>query len=178
MSSSQGSQQKKQPDRMGPGSAQESDVQLRGRYCPIELATEENTLFELPPINRIVPTTSTRITASMTAYSAMSWPSSLDHRLRKVWIFIPSPFSLLMGEPSLLPALQKYKWQVIFYAGNARHEAAVVPQVTVAVVGNRLFCLTGFEGSLDSDPGFLRLEECISLPPDATRAIGRSYRLL
>jgi hypothetical protein len=41
-------------------------------YCPIELATDEKTLFELVPINRIVPTTRTRITASMTAYSAIS----------------------------------------------------------------------------------------------------------
>ena len=29
---------------------------------------------------RIVPTTRTKITASMTAYSAMSWPSSLHYR--------------------------------------------------------------------------------------------------
>jgi hypothetical protein len=42
------------------------------RYCPIELAVAEKTLFALPPINRIVPTTSTRMTASITAYSAMS----------------------------------------------------------------------------------------------------------
>ena len=41
-------------------------------YCPMELATDEKTLFELVPINRIVPTTRTRITASMTAYSAIS----------------------------------------------------------------------------------------------------------
>ena len=43
-----------------------------GHYCPIELATDEKTLFELPPINRTVPTTRTRITASITAYSAIS----------------------------------------------------------------------------------------------------------
>jgi hypothetical protein len=67
-------------------------LQLRGSYCPIELATDENTLFELDPINRMVPTTSTRMTANMTAYSAMSWPSSSDHNLRKVLVFIPSPF--------------------------------------------------------------------------------------
>jgi hypothetical protein len=65
---------------------------LGGSYWPIELATEENTLFELPPINRMVPTTNTRITASMTAYSAMSWPWSSFHRLRNALIFIPSPF--------------------------------------------------------------------------------------
>jgi hypothetical protein len=50
------------------------NLRVRGSYWPIELATEENTLFELPPINRIVPTTNTRITANITAYSAMSWP--------------------------------------------------------------------------------------------------------
>ena len=38
----------------------------RSRYCPIELAVAENTLFALPPINRIVPTTKTKITASIT----------------------------------------------------------------------------------------------------------------
>ena len=41
-------------------------------YCVIELATEEKTLLAFPPISRIVPTTITRITASMTAYSATS----------------------------------------------------------------------------------------------------------
>jgi hypothetical protein len=41
------------------------------RYCT-ELATDEKTLFALEPISRIVPTTITRITASITAYSAMS----------------------------------------------------------------------------------------------------------
>src|SRR6202050_4476343 len=46
-------------------------------YC-IELATEENALFAFDPIRRIVPTTRTRITASMTAYSAMSCPESSD----------------------------------------------------------------------------------------------------
>jgi len=39
-----------------------------------------------------VPTTSTRMTASMTAYSAMSWPWSSAHRLRKVLLFmVPLP---------------------------------------------------------------------------------------
>jgi len=64
----------------------------RRSYWPIELATEENTLLELLPINRMVPTTSTRITASITAYSAMSCPSSSDHSLRNVLVFIPAPF--------------------------------------------------------------------------------------
>src|ERR1700686_1151655 len=47
----------------------------------IELATDENTLFALPPIRRTVPITITSITASITAYSAMSWPSSLRHKI-------------------------------------------------------------------------------------------------
>src|SRR2546422_6560277 len=42
----------------------------------IVLATEEKALLALVPTRRIVPTTSTRITASITAYSAMSWPCS------------------------------------------------------------------------------------------------------
>jgi hypothetical protein len=41
-------------------------------YWLIELATDENTLLAFDPINRMVPTTITRMTASMTAYSAMS----------------------------------------------------------------------------------------------------------
>jgi hypothetical protein len=36
------------------------------------LATDENTLFELVPTSLTVPITITRITASITAYSAMS----------------------------------------------------------------------------------------------------------
>ena len=40
----------------------------------IELAACEKTVLEFDPISRIVPTTITRITASMTAYSAMSCP--------------------------------------------------------------------------------------------------------
>jgi hypothetical protein len=40
-------------------------------YCKL-LATLENALFAFPPINRTVPITRTRITASITAYSAMS----------------------------------------------------------------------------------------------------------
>ena len=42
----------------------------------MELPTLENTLLAFEPIKRIVPTTITRITASMTAYSAMSCPLS------------------------------------------------------------------------------------------------------
>ncbi len=36
------------------------------------LAAAENTLFALPPIKRMAPMTITKITASITAYSAMS----------------------------------------------------------------------------------------------------------
>ncbi len=45
----------------------------RRAYC-IELATFENALLALLPTKRIVPTTITRMTASITAYSEMSWP--------------------------------------------------------------------------------------------------------
>jgi len=48
----------------------------------MELPTLENTLLEFPPISRIVPITMIRTTASITAYSAMSCPSSLNHSLR------------------------------------------------------------------------------------------------
>src|SRR4029077_16864479 len=65
-------------------------------YPPMELDTAENTLFAFPPIKRIVPTTITRITASITAYSAMSCPSSSDHSLRsRLVTFLPSnPFGI------------------------------------------------------------------------------------
>src|ERR1700719_4226696 len=59
----------------------------------MELDTLENTLFELPPIKRTVPTTITRITASITAYSARSWPCSSDQSLRSdLVMFSSSPF--------------------------------------------------------------------------------------
>ena len=41
-----------------------------------ELPTWEKTLLAFEPTSRIVPTTRTRITANITAYSAISWPSS------------------------------------------------------------------------------------------------------
>jgi len=50
----------------------------------IELAADENTLFAFEPTNRIVPTTRTRITANITAYSAMSWPSSSRHMFQNI----------------------------------------------------------------------------------------------
>src|SRR5437868_14312990 len=60
----------------------------------MELATDENTVLALPPIKRMVPITITRITASMTAYSAISCPSSSRHNLlaRSVIIEIPPKF--------------------------------------------------------------------------------------
>jgi hypothetical protein len=48
-------------------------------YCDIALPTCENTLLALPPIRRTVPITITRITASITAYSATSCPCSSTH---------------------------------------------------------------------------------------------------
>jgi hypothetical protein len=43
-------------------------LELFNRYSPIELAVAENTLLALPPTNRSVPTTNTKMTASITAY--------------------------------------------------------------------------------------------------------------
>lgn len=68
-------------------------------HWPSELATLENTLFAFPPISRIVPTTITRITASITAYSAMSWPSSLDHISRKKLVLLIWSSSLVSSPP-------------------------------------------------------------------------------
>jgi hypothetical protein len=48
--------------------------QATGQRHWIELAASENTVLALEPMSLMVPTTITRITANMTAYSAMSWP--------------------------------------------------------------------------------------------------------
>jgi hypothetical protein len=56
----------------------------------IELATEENIVLALVPMSLIVPTTITRITASITAYSAISWPSSSRHNPTRM-SFISTP---------------------------------------------------------------------------------------
>ena len=64
---------------------------LLTRHPPIELAVAENTLFALPPINRIVPTTKTKMTASITAYSAISWPSSCYQSLRRNSVMFAPP---------------------------------------------------------------------------------------
>src|SRR5579871_3540238 len=61
-------------------------------YC-MELATLENTLLALEPIKRMVPTTITRITASITAYSAISCPSCSHQSLRTS--FLSMSFFLL-----------------------------------------------------------------------------------
>src|SRR5579859_3838947 len=67
--------------------------QSEGSSHWIELATFEKPLLAFEPMRRIVPTTSTRITASMTAYSAMSWPSFSCQSLRKRGsIFAPPLF--------------------------------------------------------------------------------------
>src|SRR5262249_36280056 len=55
------------------------------------LPTEENTLLAFDPIKRIVPTTITRITASITAYSAMSCPCSCFQSPLRVCIAIILP---------------------------------------------------------------------------------------
>jgi hypothetical protein len=60
----------------------------RDCYC-IELFTLEKTLLELDPTKRIVPTTITRMTANITAYSAMSCPASSFHSVRSVVIEAP-----------------------------------------------------------------------------------------
>src|SRR6266852_6778367 len=54
---------------------------IRSSYW-IELATLEKALLAFDPIKRMVPTTRTRITASITAYSAISCPASSDQILR------------------------------------------------------------------------------------------------
>jgi hypothetical protein len=64
----------------------------------MELATDENTLLALEPISLIVPTTTARITASMTAYSAMSCPSSPLNLLRTPIIFDPQQKEVSKGE--------------------------------------------------------------------------------
>src|SRR5947199_8397232 len=62
-----------------------------------ELATEEKTLFALLPTRRIVPTTITKITASITAYSAMSCPLSSLHKYRVRWkIITPAQILILI----------------------------------------------------------------------------------
>src|SRR4029077_10106985 len=61
----------------------------------MELAACENALFALEPMSRTVPTTRTRITANMTAYSAISCPDSSDQSLKMI-LDIPSSYPQLV----------------------------------------------------------------------------------
>src|SRR5215813_11179334 len=82
------------------------------RYCN-ELATLENALLAFDPIRRTVPTTRTRITANITAYSAISCPESSAHSLR-ITLDICSP-------PRLAGARMEYMgptWEL-----GANHDA-------------------------------------------------------
>ena len=62
--------------RCAPDAAEEKRERRLRAYWVIELETDENTLLALAPIKRMVPTTITRTTANITAYSATSWPRS------------------------------------------------------------------------------------------------------
>jgi hypothetical protein len=75
----------------------------------IELLTEENTLLALPPISRIVPTTITRITANITAYSAMSWPRSSDQKCCRKLATLSSTKVLLSGARRQGKFVKRYK---------------------------------------------------------------------
>ncbi len=52
-------------------------------YPPIALAVSEKTLLAWLPTKRMVPTTMTKMTANITAYSAMSCPSLSCQQLRR-----------------------------------------------------------------------------------------------
>lgn len=68
-----------------------ADSQPPSGYCVIWLDTCENTLLALPPISRTVPITITRMTASITAYSATSCPcSSIQSWRIRSFTFPPS----------------------------------------------------------------------------------------
>src|SRR5208283_4295304 len=71
------------------------DQSPNGRYCR-ELPTSENTLLAFDPISRTVPTTITRITASITAYSAISWPLSSLPRLFQSFCKVIATGSVLL----------------------------------------------------------------------------------
>jgi hypothetical protein len=57
----------------------------------MELAAEEKALLAFEPMSRMVPTTSTRMTASITAYSAISCPFSSTQSLRNGAIMLHLP---------------------------------------------------------------------------------------
>lgn len=76
-----------------------------------ELATCEKTVFALEPIRRTVPTTITRMTANMTAYSAMSCPFSSRSNLWIVWLITPPVENEDIMEPNI-PAGSGDPWSV------------------------------------------------------------------
>src|SRR5580704_422520 len=87
----------------------------------MELAAEENTVFALLPIIRIVPTTITRMTASMTAYSAISCPWSSDQRRRR------------RGRTILSPTFGNYEPASLLMVGGhlAQMTKVIAPPVTL-----------------------------------------------
>src|SRR5580704_7451735 len=87
------------------------------RYCS-ELATEEKILLALVPISRTVPTTITRITANMTAYSAMSCPCTSDQSPRRPF-FISSPPLNQADRQNDPPHLVQFRAQCKLYRPNS-----------------------------------------------------------
>jgi hypothetical protein len=67
---------------LAPGAKLVSQLLTTNNYCT-ELATSENTVLALDPMRRTVLITNTRMTASITAYSAMSCPCSSAQILSK-----------------------------------------------------------------------------------------------
>jgi hypothetical protein len=57
------------------------DERVHRPYCLIELPTAAKVLVAFDPMSRTVAATSTRMTAIITAYSAISCPSCCDHNL-------------------------------------------------------------------------------------------------
>ena len=78
-----------------------------GGYCVIELPTVANVLVALDPMSRTVPATSTSMTAIITAYSAMSWPSCCDHNLRIINCDFPLFLRLVQNEKSSDPRTRR-----------------------------------------------------------------------
>src|SRR5437868_12472111 len=80
--------------------------------CPYwsELATFEKTVFALVPMSLIVPTTITRITASMTAYSAMSCPFSSFQSARSTCFTLCRPPLFALQPISLSDTGREHSW--------------------------------------------------------------------
>src|ERR1700726_778368 len=122
------------------------DIFLMADYWAIWLATAENTLFALPPIRRTVPITITSITASITAYSAMSCPSSLRHE-SLARSFILDSFELYGGDSRSGRALgtchymrpsfadSGWLWETFFHSVSP-HRRSSSPQGAQRPVGN------------------------------------------